>query len=127
MRAKPSIADDGTIFIGTEVGVTAVEAGEDSASIKWTSPCGTIRDAGLTLGADGTTLYAAVAYDQSGEGSVHALDVQNGGKKWTFNPPECSANPSLRCYFGESTPAVGADGTTIFVGSDDTYVYALPA
>jgi outer membrane protein assembly factor BamB len=125
MRSKPSIANDGTIFIGTEVGVTAVEAG-DQASIKWNSAIGTFQYAGLTLGADGATLYAATAYDQTGSGSVHALDIQNGEVKWTFNPPECSADQSLRCYFTESTPAVGADGT-IFVGSDDTYVYALPA
>ena len=125
-EAKPSIADDGTIFIGTDDGVKAVEAGDRKASIKWESKIGSVQT-GPTIGADGVTLYAATVYDSgSDSGSVYALDIQNGNSKWRFNPPECSANEDLRCYFSESTPVVGADGT-IFIGSDDTYVYALPA
>lgn len=118
MNAKPAIAEDGTIFLGTAAGITALDAGDTGASKKWSwSTLSGVMSAGPTIGANGTTLYVGTI-----AGGVYALDIaSDGATKWHFVPENCTAY----CYFTESVPAVV--GGLVVIGSDDGSVYALNA
>lgn len=100
----PTIAEDGTIYAGTEGG--RFYALNPSGTIKWQAAfsAGIITPA--ALGTDGTLFI------QTEDDSVFAIDGVSGNKKWDFYAGG-----------GIEAPVIGPDGT-VFISQDDT-LYAL--
>lgn len=152
--SSPSVAPDGTIYIGTEVG-TATTAGSGrlfainpDGSVKWkfTQAADWI-DSAPIVATDGTIYFGCW------DGNLYALNA-DGSLKWKFALTSyASGSPALGAdgtiyigtgagdvyavnpngtqkwvfptlYWIEGAPAVGPDGT-IYVGSDDNNVYAI--
>lgn len=104
-EASPAIADDGTVYIGSDDDrLYAVD--RDGAEI-WQFAAGGDIVSSPAIGADGTV------YVGSRDGGLYAVD-RNGRQKWRF-PAD-----------GEivSSPGIGLDGT-LYVGCDDASVYAV--
>ncbi len=99
-----TIADDGTVYIGTETGT--LFALTPSGTTKWSATFSSGIFALPALGLDGTI------YIQTENDTFFALDLQNGARKWSFYRGG-----------GERCPVVGTDGT-VFVSQDDS-LYAL--
>jgi outer membrane protein assembly factor BamB len=148
VRATPTIAPDGTIYIGsTDHKLYAIEGatGEE----KWEFETGDWVKSSATLDSDGTLYFGS--FDKK----VYALDGATGAKKWEFTTGDAilssaaigkngilyigsydhklyaldAATGAKRWEFTtgdivDSSPAVGADGT-VFTGSEDGKVYAL--
>ncbi|MCX7732821.1 MAG: PQQ-binding-like beta-propeller repeat protein [candidate division WOR-3 bacterium] len=105
--SAPAIAEDGTIYAGTEGGKFYALA--PSGTTKWEID---FRSAILTppaIGTDGTV------YIQPEDDTVYAVDPANGARKWTFY-----AGGGVR------SPVVGADGT-VYISQDDTLFALDPA
>ena len=95
--ASPAIRGDGTIYVGSDNGkLYAVD--RDGVEIWQFAASGSIT-ASPAIGTEG--------------GFIHALDT-DGKQRWRY-----AAGGGIA-----SSPAIGPDGT-LYVGSDDTFVYAL--
>lgn len=149
-NSSPSIADDGTIYIGTSTGITAVSptgavlwsfAADDKSSVSATpaiGPTGTIY-----FGSQKKTFYA-VNPNGSLKWKIPGLDGEfiasaavgangkiyaAGGKKvYCFD--DNGGSGSIRWTFTLSkpiqwsSPAIGS-GNILYVGATDKYLYAL--
>lgn len=120
---------DGTVFVSGNERVASLGAqGTDLRAVvwaldgetgiqKWKQPLelGSRRVTAPSLSADGTVYVHAEKPDMTGGvGNLTALDPMTGAVRWAF-----ATHGS-----GNSSPAVGADGT-VYVGSDDGRVYAI--
>jgi len=99
-----TIAEDGTIYIGTEEG--NLYALTPTGQKKWQATFRSGITALPALGADGTIFI------QTENDSVFAINPEDGSRKWVFYAGG-----------GEHSPVIGPDGT-VFVSQDDT-LYAL--
>jgi RHS repeat-associated protein len=143
----PTLAPDGTIYVGTNPGT--LYAVTSNGSFKWSFHQPGNFASTPAVGSDGTV------YIGSNFSFVHALTA-SGTLKWSFRTlGSVSASPAIgsdgTIYVGswggilyaltpsgalrwsaradgpfESSPAIGSDGT-IYVGSDDGYLYAVTA
>jgi len=104
----PSIADDGTIYIGTWSG--SLKALNPNGTLKWTF--GSDMGSDPVIGEDGTIYFGTFAGYWT-DAKIVAVNP-NGTEKWSYTTG----------YHTTSDPAIGDDGT-IYIGSGDTYLYAL--
>nr|WP_319372975.1 leucine-rich repeat protein [uncultured Methanobacterium sp.] len=103
--AGPSIASDGTIYIGSGDG--NVYALNPNGTVKWTYHTGSAIYGSPAIGTDGTIYVGSL------DNNVYALNP-DGTLKWNYT--------TGAAIYG--SPAIGADGT-IYVGSYDKKLYAL--
>ncbi|WP_019639227.1 PQQ-binding-like beta-propeller repeat protein [Paenibacillus fonticola] len=125
--SSPAIGQDGTIYISSYDGKLYAldpDADDDKREL-WSYEIGGQLDSSPAVGADGTI------YVGSGDGIFYALDPgaedDTQRLKWSFEPEtaeDCLWMMDGPCSF-YSSPAIGANGDVIYVGSDDGYVYAL--
>ncbi len=122
--SSPAIGKDGTIYVSSYDGwLYALDPNaNDENRVRWSYKVGGETDSSPAIGADGTV------YIGSGEGFFYALDPNADDThrlKWSI---ELNMEWDGLCWDEPcpiySSPAIGADGT-IYVGSDDGYVYAL--
>ncbi|MEF2245651.1 S-layer homology domain-containing protein [Paenibacillus sp. IITD108] len=126
VHASPVIGGDGTIYIGSYDGnLYALDpyATVDNEREIWSYEIGGEIDSSPAIGHDGTI------YVGSGIGMFYALDPHaddDQREKWSI---ELNMGYDGLCWDDlcpvYSSPAIGADGRTIYVGSDDGFVYAL--
>jgi outer membrane protein assembly factor BamB len=111
VRSTPAVADDGTIYVGSDDG--HLYAVNPDGSEKWRFPSfgsiGAVRSSPII--ADDGTIYVG-----SQDGHLYAINP-DGSSKWTY-PVAGSIGPV------RSSPNIGSDGT-VYVGSDDGRVYAV--
>jgi outer membrane protein assembly factor BamB len=109
----PSIAADGTIYVGnSEYKSNNVAAGHlyainPNGTLKWKFETGSWVSSSTTIGADGAI------YLGSWDGNLYAVNP-DGKLKWKFETADQVAD----------SPAIGAD-STIYIGSADFNLYAL--
>jgi outer membrane protein assembly factor BamB len=101
----PAIAEDGTIYVGSEYGSYIYAVNPDGTE-KWKVWVPEI-DTSVTLDDDGVLYYGHRG------GGVDAR-YPNGTLKWRFSTGGCV----------QSTPAIGDDGVVYF-GAHDDYIYAV--
>jgi|GEM_PF-1209962 len=132
IRTSPAIGPDGTIYIGSLDG--NLYAVNPDGTSKWEDPFKTGGEiwSSPAVGPDGTIYVGSGEAEPdpeecSGEAEpgpsnakLHAI-TPDGGKKWEFQtgPGKCPLPDGV-----DSSPAIGSDGT-IYVGSNDGYVYAI--
>ena len=112
---SPAIGADGTIYVGSTIGDGNLYAVNSDGTQKWVF-AGVSADpfgSAPAIGTDGTIYVSSLSH------SIYAV-TDNGAsatQKWKF------------ATGGEvfSSPAISADGNTIYVGSDDYNLYALNA
>lgn len=98
-------AADWSMFQGNQKHTGYVPQDASFATQTWTVPVN---------GSVNTTpvLYGDKVYLGTEEGTLYALDAQDGNESWTYTTDGAI----------ESSPAV--DGGTVYVGSDDGYLYS---
>ncbi|MFH1521168.1 MAG: PQQ-binding-like beta-propeller repeat protein [Candidatus Micrarchaeota archaeon] len=117
VTTTPSISNDGnTIYIG--IGVisldkTIEDAGQivaltKNGAVKWKFDVKLWVEGPSTIGSDG------IIYTGTKEGDIYAINP-DGTEKWRFSTTDGVS----------ASPAISHDGSTIYVGSWDTYMYAL--
>ncbi len=112
LDSTPVVGPDGTIYFGTDSAPFALFAINPNGTEKWQFNTGNDVDTVPALSPDGTTVYAV-----SNDNFLYAVNTADGSERWRF--------PILTEPFEiTSSPTVKSDGT-IYVGSDDFYVYAL--
>ncbi|AZK45121.1 PQQ-binding-like beta-propeller repeat protein [Paenibacillus lentus] len=125
--SSAAIGQDGIIYVSSYDGkIYALDPDADHGQREiWSYEIGGQIDSSPAVGVDGTI------YVGSGNGIFYALDsdAQDEAQrlKWSFEPEtaeECLWMMDGPCSF-YSSPAISADGSMIYVGSDDGYVYAL--
>jgi outer membrane protein assembly factor BamB len=108
VRSTPAVADDGTIYVGSDDG--HLYAVNPDGTQKWRFPAsgsiGQVQSSPI-IAADGTI------YVGSNDGNLYAINP-DGTTKWTF--------PTFNAV--RSSPNIGSDDT-VYVGSDDGRVYAI--
>ncbi|MEI6520205.1 MAG: PQQ-binding-like beta-propeller repeat protein [bacterium] len=104
IKSGPAIGADGTIYFGCD----NFFALNNTGSVKWTFKTGGAINSSPAIGADGTIF---VGCDDK---NVYAIKA-DGTQKWKF-----ATNGSVF-----SSPAISSDGTVIYIGSDDSNVYAI--
>ena len=97
--APPAVAQDGTVYLMTGAGLTALTNSGGTGSNKWSRPFG----GSPSIGADGT-IYLA-------NGSSLFAVNPDGSQKWSY-PVQGGGAPVQ----GGGTPAIGSDGTIYFEG-----------
>ena len=104
--SSPAIANDGTVYIGSnDKKLHAINA---DGSPKWTFTASDWIDSTPAIGADGTV------YVGSWDNQLYAINPVDGTKYWDFN----TSNSII------ASPAVGVNGR-IYFGSKDEFFYAL--
>ena len=104
--SSPSIADDGTVYIGSND--NKLHAINSDGTAKWTFSTGDWVDSTPAIGPDGTV------YVGSWDNQIYAIDPSDGTKLWDFNTSSSII----------SSPSIGVDGK-IYFGSKDDFFYAL--
>ena len=111
-ESSPRVADDGTIYVGSDKGLYAINDNGISASMKWSYPTGNVGSR-PAVGPDGTV------YVGSDDDKLHAVNPDGTGK-WTFTE---SGIGNVK-----GSPLVHEDGT-IWFGSDgglgEGFLYVL--
>lgn len=102
--SSPVIASDGTIYIG---GNTFLYALNSDGTVKWTRNINSSTRSTPAIASDGTVYIGSL------DDRVYAT-TSAGGSKWTY----------LTGGDITSSPAIGSDGV-VYVGSRDGYLYAL--
>jgi outer membrane protein assembly factor BamB len=117
-KSSPMIGDDGTIYMGSYLGLSAIVDNGSSGANKWPPYRTTGRvDATPALSVGGATVYVGTS---AKPGVFLAINAASGSLKWQY--PASSATPALAGPI--VTPAaIGADGK-IYVAAGKT-VYAF--
>jgi outer membrane protein assembly factor BamB len=104
--SSPAISSDGTIYVGSDY--SKLHAVRPDGSERWTfQTLGAIKSSPV-IGRDGTIFFG------SDDFYVYAVKP-DGTEKWKYHTNDMV----------ESSPALGNDGAILYVGSFDSYVYAL--
>ena len=104
--SSPAIANDGTVYIGSnDKKLHAINA---NGTAKWTFTAGDWIDSTPTIGSDG------VIYVGSWDNQLYAINPSDGTKLWDFNTSSSII----------ASPSVAVDGR-IYFGSKDDFFYAL--
>ena len=104
--SSPAIADDGTVYIGSnDKKLHAINANGTS---KWTFTADDWIDSTPTIGPDG------IIYVGSWDNQLYAINPSDGTKLWDFNTSSSII----------ASPSVAVDGR-IYFGSKDEFFYAL--
>jgi len=103
--SSPAIADDGTVYFGSEDG--CLYAINPDGSLKWRYRTGDIVCSSPVIAADGTVYFGSI------DRYLYAINA-NGSFRWRYRTGDCVS----------SSPAVAGDGT-VYVGSNDRYLYAV--
>ena len=106
---SPSMAKDGTVYIGSSSGKVHALDGKTGKQIWEFETVSDVKSA-PAIGADGT-VYVATS------DNVFALDGKTGAKKWKFES-------GSGFHEGFTAPAIDVKGT-LYVGSTDKKLYAL--
>jgi outer membrane protein assembly factor BamB len=117
-NVSPALTDDGTIYTGSESGLLyafspnllGAYVDENHAlvgGVKWALQIGKSQTSPV-IGPDGTVFVSAL------DSYLYAVNP-NGTLKWRFQ-----AGQGM-----ESSPALSADGSVVYVGSDDNSLYAI--
>jgi len=106
--SSPAISDDGIIYIGTLESHTLYAFNGDG-TLRWSFKTESNITTSPAIAVDGTF------YISSGDGTLHAVNPQNGETIWSFTASEGAVFTS---------PIVDRNGT-IYVGSTDGHVYAI--
>ncbi len=122
VESSPAIGSDGTIYVGSND--FYLYAINPDGSKKWAFKTGRVVVSSPAIGSDGTI------YVGSNDFKFYAINP-DGSKKWAFEaaagiPPWKIISFSLDGNGVKSSPTIGSDGT-IYVGSDDSYLYAINA
>ncbi|MDA8824124.1 PQQ-binding-like beta-propeller repeat protein [Opitutales bacterium] len=104
--SSPTIASDGTIYIGSND--NKLHAINSDGSSKWIFTTGDWVDSTPAIGADGTVYFG------SWDNQLYAVNPTDGSKLWDFNTSSSII----------ASPAIGVDGRVYF-GSKDEFFYAL--
>jgi PKD repeat protein len=107
IKGPPSIASDGTIYIGSWDDY--LYALYPNGTMKWKCKVGTGTETNPSIANDGTI------YVGSYDGHLYAV-YPNGTMKWSF---------SVIGNIHMSSPAISADGTIYFGTDDSGYIYAV--
>lgn len=108
--ASPSVASDGTIYVGTTDGtLAALTDNGTGATLKWQYTADGDIYTSASIGADGAIYFATLA------GTVYALEP-GGSLRWSWS---AASGTSIT-----SSLAIAADGTVYF-GAYDQRLYAL--
>ena len=113
ITASPVIGSDGTVYVGSTNGLSAVQTTTDgqAAKILWNFPAGIV-DQTPALGSDDTVYFGV----KSGQFRAIYAVARDGTLRWQYGPV-----PAASPYGG--FPTVGADGI-VYVGFG-TSVYAF--
>ncbi|HEV2392527.1 MAG TPA: PQQ-binding-like beta-propeller repeat protein [Verrucomicrobiae bacterium] len=103
ISSSPTLATDGTVYLGTAAGLVAVTNFNSVVSNRWSF--GVAPSGSPAVGADGTIYFC-------GNGNLYALDPE-GVQKWVFQTTGATGG----------SPAVGSDQTIYFDGS--YFLYAV--
>lgn len=101
ITASPVIGADGTIYIGSTNGLSAVRPSD--GAILWNIPTGAV-EATAALGTDGTVYFGA----RSGTARVIYAVASDGALRWQYGPVTVASPHG-------GFPALGADGV-VYVG-----------
>jgi outer membrane protein assembly factor BamB len=124
--STPTVGPDGVIYFGTDEAHALIALNPDDGSEIWRFPTGGEVDNVAALSPDGATVYfvsndnnlyalkpAARLADPTGVGGINVAQGE-----WVF--PILTEPNEIN-----SSPTVNPNDGTIYVGSDDWYVYAL--
>ncbi|MBI5778559.1 MAG: PQQ-binding-like beta-propeller repeat protein [Planctomycetes bacterium] len=107
IEASPSVASDGTIYVGSYDGVLYALS-PTSGSTLWTSPLGPgVVHSSVAIASDGT-IYAGAG------NNLYAINPANGNQYWSYN-----TGGLVR-----SSPVIDSDGT-VYIGSMNGSLYAV--
>lgn len=118
-EAGPGIAPDGSIVFGAD-DHNIYDVDPYNGSLRWKFATTGIIFSSPAFEADGTVIIGSyfvnpgVADSGPYDGHVYAINLSTGKQKWAFQAASAVG----------SSAAIGPDGT-IYVGSDDDYMYAL--
>src|SRR5436190_16602123 len=101
---SPTVARDGTVYVGTGAGLFAVTNAATTVSNKWYFSA-SISSSSPSIGADGAIYLAST------DGNLYAIN-SDGSKRWSY---------ITQC--GDGSPAVANDGTIYVEGY--SFLYAL--
>jgi outer membrane protein assembly factor BamB len=118
-KSSPVIGDDGTIYMGSYLGLSAIKDNGTSAENKWPPFLTNDRvDAAPALSQNGNTIYIGTATRPY---RVYAINANTGAKRWHYPGDN---DPPLNGLI--DIPAVVGLNGMIYVGAGKT-VYALNA
>ncbi len=127
--STPVVGPDGTVYLGTNAtnALLAVrEVNPSTGAIWWefSTPNGGEVNIIPALSPDGSIVYAVSNGFEFGnsDGFLYAVDAATGAEKWSFEIISEFGQPPGNVT---SSPAVDPNTGIIYVGSDDTNVYAL--
>ncbi|MBU1179532.1 PQQ-binding-like beta-propeller repeat protein, partial [Patescibacteria group bacterium] len=111
--SMPAVADDGTVYIGSDSGI--FYAVNPNGTLKWKYTLDPVRQIGGSpvIGADGTVYFSTIFASTN---SLYALN-SDGTLKWTFDVNKGSQTTT-------ANPAIGSDGT-IYMSFWEDGLYAL--
>ena len=105
--SSPTLGPDGTVYVGSsDHNLYAVMS--DGGTLKWSYPTDLYVTSSPTVGPDGTI------YVGSSDGKLYAVTPE-GKLRWEYE----TQGPVI------SSPALGPGGDTVYVGSQDTHLYAV--
>jgi outer membrane protein assembly factor BamB len=114
--STPIVGPDGTIYFGTDNEQSLFAVNPDG-TVKWQFATGDEVDNTPALSPDGSVVYVV-----SNDGYVYAVDTDSGAENWSFEIVTDTGDSPANVT---SSSVVNPNTGTIYVGSDDTSVYAL--
>ncbi|MDJ0985785.1 MAG: PQQ-binding-like beta-propeller repeat protein [Desulfobacterales bacterium] len=123
--STPVVGSDGTVYIGTDARDALLAIREINPSlgqIIWEFPAGGDVNIIPALSLDESVVYAISNGIDNADGFVYAVDAATGTENWSFELVTETGQPPGNVT---SSPVVDPTTGNIYVGSDDTNVYAL--
>jgi len=115
LHSSPSVAADGTIFLGTSEGVFAMRDNGASASVLPGWPVATTGDVDTTVAIGGAKVFASAF--NAGVRTLYAIDVASASVLWQVaGPGSSSASFALT-----PSPVIGGNGWVYAAIGNDVY------